>query len=93
MVILDERLNGLNKNAKKCIASIMEILAKGGFQFIFVEYGLNDFGKIYNVERKTDISGTNMISELRAVENGDYDDDLVYVEDVDMSALDPTFEE
>ena len=54
---------------------------------------MNDFGKIYNVERKTDISGTNMISELRAVENGDYDDDLVYVEDVDMSALDPTFEE
>lgn len=91
LVILDERLNGLHKNAKKCIASIMEILAKGGFQFIFVEYGLNDFGKIYNVERKTDISGTNMISELRAVENDDYDDDLVYVDDVDMSALEMNY--
>lgn len=93
LVILDERLNGLHKSAKRCIASIMNILAKGGFQFIFVEYGLNDFGKIYNVERKMDISTGSMISELRSVDNGSYDDELVYVDDVDMSALDENYEE
>lgn len=93
LVILDERLNGLHRSAKKCIASIMSILAKGGFQFLFVEYGLNDFGKIYNVERKFDMSGSEMISELRSVESDDYDDDLIYVDDVDMNALDPSFEE
>lgn len=93
LVILDERLNGLHRSAKKCIASIMNILAKGGFQFLFVEYGLNDFGKIYNVERKMDMSGSEMISELRSVESDDYDDDIIYVDDVDMDALDPSFEE
>lgn len=93
LVILDERLNGLHRTAKKCIASIMGILAKGGFQFLFVEYGLNDFGKIYNVERKLDMSGSEMISELRSVESDDYDDDLIYVDDVDMDALDPSFVE
>lgn len=87
VVILDERLNGLHKNAKKCIASIMGILAKGGFQFFFVEYGLNDFGKIYNVERKMDLTTGDWISELRSVEDGSYDDELVYVDDVDLSAL------
>lgn len=93
LVILDERLNGLHKTAKKCIASIMEILSKGGFQFIFVEYGLNGFGKIYNVERKEDMMGDGMISELRAVENDDYDDELVFVDAVDMDALEEEYVE
>lgn len=93
LIILDERLNGLHKNAKKCIASIMQILAKGGFQFFFVEYGLNDFGKIYNVERKKDITSNEMISELRTVEDGSYDDELVYVDDVDLNVLNDAPEE
>lgn len=93
LVILDERLNGLHRSAKKCIASIMEILSKGGFQFVFVEYGLNDFGKIYNVERKMDTVSGGMISELRSVDDGRYDDEIIYIDDVDMNAVDMTVEE
>lgn len=79
LLILDERFNGLHKTAKKTVKSVMEILARGGFQFIFVEYGLNDFGKIYNVERQ------GCISYLRSVKDGEYSDDLVYLSDVDSS--------
>ena len=86
LLILDERLNGLHKSAKRCISKIIEIFVEGGFQFIFVEYSLNNLGKIYNVERR------NGESKLVAVE-ADYDDDLIYLSDVDLSALDEDYEE
>ena len=79
-IILDERLNGLHKSAKKCIAKIMEIFVKGGFQFMIVEYSLNDIGKIYNVERR------NGESKILQVE-GDYDDSLLFIGDVDTSLM------
>ena len=56
LLIMDERLNGLHKEAKRILSKVIEIFAKGGFQFIFVEYGLNDIGKIYNVEKRGDES-------------------------------------
>lgn len=84
LLILDERLNGLHKSAKKIISAIIQIFVKGGFQFIFVEYSLNDIGKIYNVEKKD--------GEAKLVSfDGDYSDELVYVSDVDLGALDKEY--
>lgn len=86
LLILDERLNGLHKTAKSIISRIIEIFVKGGFQFIFVEYSLNDIGKIYNVEKR----GT----ESRIVPvDGEYDDTCIFVDDVDLSVLDENYTE
>lgn len=86
LLILDERLNGLHKTAKRFMSHIIEIFVKGGFQFIFVEYSLNDLGKIYNVEKR----GTE--SKLVPVE-GDYDETCIFVGDVDLDVLDEDYED
>ena len=80
---MDERLNGLHAEAKRIISEVIKIFAKGGFQFIFVEYGLNNIGKIYNVEKLGDES------RVVSLENGqEYDDKMVYLsDDVDLSIL------
>lgn len=83
LLIMDERLNGLHAEAKRIISEVIKIFAKGGFQFIFVEYGLNNIGKIYNIEKYG--------NESRAIslENGiEYTDDMVYLGDVDLSEID-----
>jgi len=87
LLILDERLNGLHKSAKTAISQIIKIFVKGGYQFIFVEYSLNDIGKIYNVEKR------GKESTLISMEGVDYTDDLVHVSDVDLSVLDKNFVE
>ena len=84
LLILDERLNGLHAKAKQVLAEIIKIFAEGGFQFIFVEYSLNSIGKIYNIETRGD-SSTPVYVE------GNYSDDLVYVEDADLSILDKDY--
>ena len=82
LLIMDERLNGLHKEAKRIISEVIKIFAKGGFQFIFVEYGLNDIGKIYNVEK------LGNESKLVSLDDGQtYDDNMVYLGDVDLSVL------
>ena len=80
-LILDERLNGLHKEAKRVISEIIKIFADGGFQFIFVEYGLNNMGKIYNVEKHGEES------VLVSLNGAEYDESKVYVDDVDLSLL------
>lgn len=86
LLLLDERLNGLHKEAKRIIAEIIKIFAEGGFQFIFVEYSLNNLGKIYNIERK----GNESV--LVPVNTEDYTDDMVY-SDVDLDILDKDYKE
>lgn len=86
LLILDERLNGLHARAKQVLAEILKIFSEGGFQFIFVEYSLNDLGKIYNIENR---GGKSMAVYM---ENG-YSDDLVYSEDVDLSVLDSEYDD
>ena len=88
LLIMDERLNGLHKEAKRILSKVIEIFAKGGFQFIFVEYGLNDIGKIYNVEKRGDES------HIVSLEKGqEYTDDTVYLGDVDLSIIEDNVEE
>ena len=84
LLILDERLNGLHKQAKAVISEIIKIFTKGGFRFIFVEYSLNNLGKIYNVEKR------HNESTLVAVD-GDYNEMSVYMSDVDLDALDENY--
>ena len=88
LLIMDERLNGLHKEAKRILSKVIEIFAKGGFQFIFVEYGLNNIGKIYNVEKRGDES------RIVSLEKGqEYTDDTVFINDVDLSEIDETQDE
>lgn len=72
-LILDEKLSGLHKSAKRIMSEILHIFTEGGFQFIFVEYSLNDFGKIYNVEKP------GMMSKIYDLEGEDYDDTSVFL--------------
>lgn len=51
LLMMDELLSGLHPEAKKVVERIMEIFAEEGFQFVMVEYGVNDMGKIYLVEK------------------------------------------
>lgn len=83
LVLLDEKLNGLHKKAKQIMAEIIKIFSEGGFQFIFVEYSLNDLGKVYLIENH---DGTSKIVPY----SGEYEDEVAYVsdtEDVDLSVL------
>lgn len=87
LLILDERLNGLHKEAKRILAEIIKIFSEGGFQFIFVEYSLNDLGKIYNVEKRGNES------QVVCIEGNEYSDDLVYAGEVDLSLLEDGYSE
>ena len=87
-LIVDERLNGLHKESKRVIAEIIKIFSEQGFQFIFVEYTLNDLGKIYNVEKHGDKS------VLVDLEGRKYDDSMINVSDIpeaELSILDDDY--
>lgn len=86
LLILDERLNGLHARAKKVLSEILKIFSDGGFQFIFVEYSLNDLGKIYNIE---DRGGKSVPVYVE----GNYSDDLVYMDEADLSVLDKDYDD
>lgn len=51
LLMMDELLSGLHPEAKAIVERIMTIFAEEGFQFVMVEYGVNDLGKIYLVEK------------------------------------------
>lgn len=51
LLIADELLSGLHPEAKRIVKDIISIFAEEGFQFAFVEYGVNDLGKVYLVEK------------------------------------------
>ena len=51
LLIADELLSGLRPEAKRIVTDIIRIFAEEGFQFAFVEYGVNDLGKVYLVEK------------------------------------------
>lgn len=51
LLIADELLSGLHPEAKRIVQDIISIFASEGFQFAFVEYGVNNLGKVYLVEK------------------------------------------
>lgn len=86
LVILDERLSGLHKEAKRILSEIIKIFAEGGFQFIFVEYSLNTLGKLYSVEKPGNEA------RVYALDGKEYNDEDVFLfEDVDLSVLDENY--
>ena len=56
LLIMDEILSGLHPEAKRIVTDIMQIFAEEGFQFAMVEYGVNDLGKIYLVEKPNKVA-------------------------------------
>lgn len=82
LLIMDELLSGLHPNAKRVIMDIIQIFSEEGFQFIFVEYGVDDVGKIYLVEKPDD---TAVVTPLGAEK---YNNEVFVfkrpVEEVDM---------
>ena len=88
LLLLDERLSGLHSEAKRILSEIIKIFAEGGFQFIFVEYSLNNIGKLYNVEKPYDEA------KIYALDGVTYsNDDIFLFSDVDLSILDKNYEE
>lgn len=88
LVILDERLSGLHKEAKRILSEIIKIFSEGGFQFIFVEYSLNTLGKLYSVEKPGNEA------KVYALDGKEYNDEDVFLySDVDLSILDENYVE
>lgn len=56
LLIADELLSGLHPEAKRIVTDIIQIFAEEGFQFAFVEYGVNNLGRIYLVEKPNEVA-------------------------------------
>lgn len=63
LVMMDEILSGLHSQAKGVITEIISLFADSGFQFIMVEYGIDDLGKIYNVEKPGPVARVYSLGE------------------------------
>lgn len=88
LVIFDERLSGLHKEAKRIMSEILKIFAEGGFQFVFVEYSLNDLGKLYSVEKPGNTA------HIYPLDGKEYNDEDVFLfSDVDLNVLDKDYKE
>ena len=70
--IQDELLGGTHGAAKEVLKQIIRIFAKD-FQFIMIEYGFDDIGKIYNVAKP---GKTSYVYDL---DGEDYDARSVYI--------------
>lgn len=83
ILLMDELLNGLHPNAKRIIMDIIQIFAEEGFQFIFVEYGVDDVGKIYLVEKPNETATVTPLGSKK------YENEVFLfnrpVEEVDLS--------
>ena len=60
-IMMDEVLNGVHPDAKRVLQDIKEIFAENGFQFIIIEYGMEEFGEVYEVVKK----GNNAVVRKR----------------------------
>ena len=56
ILMMDELLSGLHATAKAIVMDILEIFAEEGFQFIMIEYGVDNIGKLYLVEKPNEIA-------------------------------------
>lgn len=82
ILLMDELLSGLHPEAKRIVMDIVQIFAEEGFQFAFVEYGVNDKGRIYLVEKP------NAVATVTPMD-GKYNNEVFVFnrppEDVDLS--------
>lgn len=90
LVILDEKLNGLHRKAKLVVEEILKMFAEAGFQFIMVEYGMNDLGKIYNIEMR---GNEAKAFPLGTEEKYDETEIFIFTKDVDLGVLDKEYKE
>ena len=81
-LLADELLSGLHPEAKRIVMEIVTIFAEEGFQFCFVEYGVNNIGKIYIVEKPDQVATVTPL-------DGNYHDEVFVFnrppEEVDLS--------
>ena len=73
LLVMDELLSGLHLKAKRVIVDVIKIFAASGFQFVMVEYGINDLGNVYLVEKKGSIATVKPYGEA-------YTDDVDFVD-------------
>ena len=82
LLLADELLSGLHPEAKRIVMEILQIFAEDGFQFAFVEYGVNDVGRIYMVEKPNAVATVTPL-------DGKYNDEVFIFnrppESVDLS--------
>lgn len=80
ILLMDELLSGLHQDAKRIVLDIIKIFAEEGFQFVIVEYGVQNFGRMYIAEKPDD---TATLTAL----DGSYNDEVFIfnrpVEEVD----------
>ena len=69
LLIMDALFSGLHAKAKSILMDIIKIFAEEGFQFIFVEYGVNDTGKIYLVEKPDSTATVNPLGSDASYNN------------------------
>lgn len=83
ILLMDELFSGLHPEAKSIVTDIIEIFAEEGFQFVMVEYGANDIGKIYMVEKPDDTA------KVTPLESDKYNDEVFVfhrpIEEIDRS--------
>lgn len=83
----DESLNGLHKEAKGIISEVIKLFAEDGFQFVFVDYGMNNIGKIYNIEKVDGVSHAYALDDASK-----YDENRAFMfSNVDLSLLDDDY--
>ena len=64
LVIMDELLGGVHKDAIVVIEDLMKIFVKGGFQFICVDYALSArLGMTYLVEKRGPVATVKLLEE------------------------------
>ncbi len=56
ILLMDEILSGLHPEAKRIVMDIIQIFAEEGFQFVMVEYGADNVGKMYLVEKPSAVA-------------------------------------
>jgi DNA repair exonuclease SbcCD ATPase subunit len=63
ILLMDEILSGLHPEAKRIVMDIVKIFADEGFQFVMVEYGTDDVGKLYLVEKPGAVATVTPLGE------------------------------
>ena len=82
ILLADELLSGVHPQAKRILMEIIQIFAEEGFQFAFVEYGVDTVGRMYIVEKPNEVATVTPI-------DGIYNNEVFIFnrppEDVDLS--------